>query len=283
MGFNHRLAPLKARVLGDAPLCPWNSLFKNLLPGTLRAQAPPLDIQILEKSGGLHLLRFGGKHEFWFPQSMQPNAELWSEYLVTTWNHPSNPHFYLKSGIEIESEDVVLDCGACEGFFSRQALDLGAKKVLCVEPNPEMVTCLEASFSGEIAQGRLVILPVALGSLSGEANFSVAPGDAFSGRFDGNGVERVPIMTLDQLVTNHGKPTMIKMDLEGSEYEALRGGLDLLERNHPKLAVTTYHNPWDYLVIKTLLRGVGYRKIRNSSPTMRGGVIPRPVMIHACD
>jgi FkbM family methyltransferase len=281
MGFKHRIAPLKARILGEAPLCPWNSLIKNLHPVTIRAQTPPIDIRILEKSGGLHLLRFAGKHEFWFPETMVPNAELWSEYLVTTWNHPSNPHFYLKGGVNIGSGDVVLDCGACEGFFTRQALDLGAKKVLCVEPNPEMATCLNVSFPNEIATGRLIIIPVALGSLTGEANFNVSPGDAFSGRFDGTGGNRVPIVTLDQLVTEYGAPTMIKMDLEGSEYEALHGGMKLLENNHPKLAITTYHHSWDYAVVKSLLQGMHYFNFSVSSAIMRDGKIPRPVMIHA--
>jgi FkbM family methyltransferase len=281
MGLKQRLAPLKARILGNASLCPWESLVKNLHPGTFRTQAPPLNIQVLKQSGGLHLLCFGGKHEFWFPQTMVPNAELWSEYLVTTWNHPSNPHFYLKGGVMLGAEDVVLDCGACEGFFTRQALDLGVKKIICVEPNPEMAACLNASFPNEIAEGRLIVLPVALGSLSGEANFSASPGDAFSGRFDRSGSERVPIVTLDQLVMEYGTPTMIKMDLEGSEYEALRGGLELLEKYRPKLAVTTYHYPWDHAVVSSFLRGMNYPSFRVTSATMRGGNIPRPVMIHA--
>jgi FkbM family methyltransferase len=283
MGIKTRVAPLKARIIGNAPLCPWKSLIQTIHLGTLRAQPPPFDIQVLKQSGGLQLLRFGGKHEFWFPCTMAPNAELWSEYLVTTWNHPSNPHFYLKGSVRIGPGDVVLDCGACEGFFARQALELGVEKVLCVEPNREMVDCLKASFPNEIAEGRLIVLPVAMGSLSGEANFSVLPGDAFSGRFCDSGGDRVPILTLDQLVTEYGAPTMIKMDLEGSEYEALRGGLELLKKYLPKLAITTYHNSWDYAVISNFLRGVGYRNFSASSATMRGGSIPRPVLVHAWD
>jgi FkbM family methyltransferase len=150
-----------------------------------------------------------------------------------------------------------------------------------VEPNAEMVACLEVTFAKEIREGRVRILPYALGSLCGEALFSVNPGEAFSGRFDGAGAERVPIITLDQLVSRYGAPTMIKMDLEGSEYEALRGGLDFLSERHAKLAVTTYHHPWDYAVIAGFLKGVGYRHLKATTATLRGGIIPRPMMIHA--
>lgn len=281
MGLQHRISPIVSRLRGKAPLCPWWSLIQSFHPGTWRAYPPASDIKILDSADNRHLLRFADKHDFWFPATMIPKTELWNEYLVTTWDHRCNPHKYLKNGITLGAGDVVLDCGACEGFFARQALDLGVAKVLCVEPNAEMVACLEVTFQDEIRSGRVSILPYALGSLSGEANFSVSPGEAFSGRFDGSGDDRVPIITLDQLISRYEAPTMIKMDLEGSEYEALRGGFDFISERHPKLAVTTYHHPWDYPVITSFLKGAGYRKLTMSSATLRNGQIPRPVMVHA--
>lgn len=281
MSLAHKFAPLAARLRGVAPLCPWSSALRNLHPGNFRAVPPASDIRIVRTENDRHLLRFGDRHEFWFPQSMQPNRELWSEYLVTTWNHRANPHYYLQAGIVLGSEDVVVDCGACEGFFARQALDLGVRRVICVEPNAEMADCLAATFAPEIQSGRLIVVAAALGSISGEANFSVAPGEAFSGQFSDSGDQRVPILTLDRLTATHGTPTMVKMDLEGSEYEALRGGYETLRNSHPKLAITTYHHPWDHAVVSAYLRGVGYRHQHTTATTLRDGKVPRPVMLHA--
>lgn len=281
MALKHRLVPLIARVSGTSPLCPWGSVLQTLHPGTWRVKRPPMDVQIVESTGSRHRMQFDGKHDFWFPASMVPSEELWSEYLVTSWEHRCNSHAYLKHGVSLGPGDTVLDCGACEGFFVRQALDLGVDKVICVEPNTEMVECLRASFPAEVACGRLIILPEALGAFAGEANFSVSPGDAFSGRFDESGGDRVPLVTLDHLANTHGIPTMIKMDLEGSEYDALKGGLEFFAGNRPKLAITTYHFPWDYAVTSSFLQGIGYRNTRVSLPTMRDTNIPRPVMLHA--
>lgn len=79
----------------------------------------------------------------------------------------------------------------------------------------------------------------------------------------------------------HGRPTFIKMDLEGSEYQALSGGIELLEEFHPKLGINTYHNPWDHAVISSFLTGVGYPSVKPYGMTLRNGSCPRPVMVRA--
>jgi FkbM family methyltransferase len=209
------------------------------------------------------------------------SQELWSEYLVSVWDHRFNAHYYLRHGVTLGNMDVVLDCGACEGFFARKALEMGVEKVICVEPNHEMAVCLTATFEREISSGRLIVLPLALGSIVGKANFSKAAGDAFSGHFHEGGEDLVSIITLDQLVSRYGRPTMIKMDLEGSEYEALKGGIKSLCEYRPKLAITSYHEIWDYAVISSIIRGAHYRNLKVSASSMRNSAIPRPVMIHA--
>ena len=281
MSWHHRLAPIAAKLSGNAPLCPWHSIAQVMHPGTWRIRPPVQDIEVLETRGSIHLLCFAGKHEFWFPRMMTGSPELWSEYLVVFWPHRRNAHYYLRHGIQIDSADVVLDCGACEGFFTRLALDAGARKVICVEPSQLMVQCLHATFEAEIGEGRVVIVPAALSSLSGEAGFAADDRDAFSGHFQTDSLQRVKLTTIDQLCEGGDKPTLIKMDLEGSEYEALRGATSLCSTCHPKLAITTYHFAWDHAAISSLLCGLGYRNVPASAATLRGSPVPRPVMLYA--
>lgn len=281
MALRHKLAPMALWLAGKAPLCPWISVAKYAHPATWKARRPPADMEIVETQADCHVIRFQGEHDFWFPKSMMPCPELWSEYLVVMWNHPFNSHYYLRKGVGIKEGDVVIDCGCCEGFFARQALELGAGLVICLEPNVEMAKCLEATFSDEIEDGRVVVLPVAISSLCGSASFNVADDDVFSGRFVDAGDEHVPVETLDHLMEKYPAPNMIKMDLEGSEYEALRGAHELLVCHKPKLAITTYHESWDYRVISSYIEGVGYKKINVSASTYRKGETPRPVMVHA--
>jgi FkbM family methyltransferase len=276
-----RIQPLLDKLVGRAPLCPWPAAAAWLHPSTLRAYPPVSEIRTVESKERRKLLEFGGKHRFWFPEGMEESKELWSEYLVGFWDHPVNFHQYLRGGVTLEADDVVVDCGACEGFFTRAALEAGVKKVICVEPSSVMADCLRMTFGTEIAAGRVVVAQVALGSFPGSAGFASAEDDAFAGRFDNSGGETVEVATLDGLAAQYGTPTFIKMDLEGSEYQALAGGAGLLRQHHPKLGITTYHNPWDHAVVSAFLKGLGYSSVKPYGNTYRNEATPRPVMIHA--
>lgn len=49
---------------------------------------------------------------------------------------------------------------------------------------------------------------------------------------------------LDRIV-REDKATFIKMDIEGSELKALEGAKTIIQRDHPKLAISLYHKPED--------------------------------------
>ena len=53
-------------------------------------------------------------------------------------------------------------------------------------------------------------------------------------------------------------PSFIKLDIEGYEYDALRGGLDTLRRHEPVLLVEEF---WGDPRVAELLGGLGYREV----------------------
>src|SRR5579872_1340039 len=59
----------------------------------------------------------------------------------------------------VQLDDVVLDCGANVGVFTREALANGAQLVVAVEPGPENVECLRRNFAPEIAKGTVIVVP----------------------------------------------------------------------------------------------------------------------------
>ena len=281
MSLIEKTAPLIAKVRGNAPFCPSLSTIRCLYPCNFKLQPPTLDILVVQEEKDWVLLRFGGKHSFWFPRQTRVNLELWNEYLAVFWDHPANAHSYLRSGMSGFEGDIVYDCGACEGFFTRLALDSGAASVVCIEPSGFMAVCLRRTFATEIDQGRVVVCEAALSSVAGRALFEQQPGEAFTGKLTSSGSETVELTTLDSLTETLSAPTFIKMDLEGAEYEALRGGVTTLAEGHPKLAVTTYHFPWDYAASRALITALGYDHVQCSAATMRQTNVPRVVMLHA--
>jgi hypothetical protein len=56
-------------------------------------------------------------------------------------------------------------------------------------------------------------------------------------------VERVPLTTIDKLVEELKleRVDYIKMDIEGAEEKALRGGHETIKRFRPRLSVSVYH------------------------------------------
>jgi FkbM family methyltransferase len=284
VGLMKRLRPLIEKAGGRAPLCPWSSVLAPLDPRTLGAYPPPQKIEAFPAVGSQRLLRFNGLHDIWFPINTQVSAEMWSEYLAVFWNHPANAHRYVSHGTPIVAGDICLDCGACEGTFSLQALEAGAGKVVCLEPSTEMVDCVKKTLSRPIDEGRVVILNAAVGVVEGEAQFTFDAGSPFGGSIADTGeISQVKVQTITNICEELNLPRVdfVKMDIEGAEIQAIEGALPTLKRHHPKLAITTYHRAFDYAALRAILTDAGYRTIKAVGCTERGEGVFRPVMLHA--
>jgi len=283
-GLFKKLEPLGQKLTGQLPLCPWAVILERLDPRKLSAYPPPMNIRVMAEEGPFKQLRFNDTHDAWFPKETVISTELWSEYLCVFWPHPANGHYYLKSGTIINPGDICLDCGACEGFFALQALGAGAEKVICVEPSETMSACLRKTFAVEIQTGRVVVQNVAVGVLEGTARFSFDALDPFSGRMGSTTTSiNIPVTTIAKLCIDLQLPRVnfIKMDIEGAEIQALEGAMPVLTKFHPKLAITTYHRPFDYRMLHALAVAGSYRKIYAAGLTQRGDGIYRPMMLHA--
>lgn len=66
------------------------------------------------------------------------------------------------------------------------------------------------------------------------------------------GNTKIPVDKLDDLI-NDGIVTFIKMDIEGSEYNALLGSERTIREQRPKLAICVYHKPDDIILIPSTI------------------------------
>lgn len=132
--------------------------------------------------------------------------------------------------------DLVFDIGAHVGDRVGAFRRLGAR-VIAAEPQPALLAVLKLMYKRDRA---VAIEPVALGRDEGFAELIVNRGNPTistvspdfvaaaqrAAGWEGQNWDmrvRVPMTTLDALITRHGAPAFIKIDVEGFEAEVLMG------------------------------------------------------------
>jgi len=142
---------------------------------------------------------------------------------------------------EVRPTSVFWDIGANVGFYSLLASKLvGAGKVFAFEPAPRNVCYLKKHLALNRVSN-VEVLAIAVSDRNGVASFA-AEQTGFMGRLSGEGSLAVSTSTMDSLVAE-GKvlpPDYVKMDIEGAELLALRGGRETFQRFHPVLFLATH-------------------------------------------
>lgn len=138
-------------------------------------------------------------------------------------------------------DEVFVDVGAASGDTLASFMQWSGGKyraLFAVEPDPENF--------GKIPElPRLTTCQCALSDHDGHERF-LATG-SWDARLDEGGEEKVQCKRLDHLYFGI-PPTYIKMDIEGSELEALWGARETIQKYSPVLAICAYHKPshlWD--------------------------------------
>lgn len=147
----------------------------------------------------------------------------------------------------VQPNDTVIDVGANIGFytvlFSRWVGEQGI--VVAYEPDPANVRLLQQNLKG---CDNTTIRQVALGSVQEETVFSLDKITGATGHLGrgatygetalGSGKEflmKIKTKTLDSEIEDYGRPDLIKLDVEGGEYDVLSGGSKVLKDHRPIL------------------------------------------------
>ena len=129
--------------------------------------------------------------------------------------------------------------------------------IIAFEPDPVQYTmCEKQLLHRGIRDMRLI--QAGLSDRSGTAKFAIKgaggsriaqeKADTWLGRGNVQSYVTVPIVTLDDTITNE-TVGFIKMDIEGAELDALHGAAGTITRDKPFLAISVYHKPGDILAI----------------------------------
>lgn len=190
----------------------------------------------------LKILQEGG-----YPQEQVFNLDG----LMTSYND----QYFGPDFIRYEPEEVFVDAGCCN---LRSSLALRGhcgrvKKVYAFEPEPENYkVCLRNREKYRFPEVEL--LPFGVWSERTTLHFSA--GNAAVSRVSEAGDSSIQVMPIDEAVDPDERVTFLKMDIEGSELEALKGARHTIQKDRPKLAVCIYHKPEDMTEIPLYIKSL---------------------------
>jgi FkbM family methyltransferase len=127
----------------------------------------------------------------------------------------------------------LVDVGASYGVFSLTAMAWPESRALLIEPHPPSIKILgELQRMNGLSDQRFTVVPAAAGAQDG---CLAMEGDEFYLACPASGTS-VPMRSLDSLCSELGfRPTHIKIDVEGFEFEVLKGSVTVLEQCMPVL------------------------------------------------
>ena len=143
---------------------------------------------------------------------------------------------------EIQPGSVIYDIGANVGYFSLLASVLTGEEgqVYAFEPLPRNIEFLNRHIALN-KRSNIEVIAAAVSENSGEAFFDLGASTAM-GHLCEEGALRVQMVSLDDLV-KVGKikaPDYMKIDVEGAEYEVLKGAEAVIEEYQPILFLDTH-------------------------------------------
>ena len=150
--------------------------------------------------------------------------------------------------------ECFVDCGAFVGDTAELAVDFYGdklKKIIAFEPDQENIKKLRMNMTRKGISGeRLLVVPK--GAWSEDTTLRFSSGRGASSSLSQNGDIEIPVDSIDHVLEG-ARVDLIKMDIEGSEAEALRGAAVAIRSHRPALAICVYHRPDDLLVIPELI------------------------------
>ncbi|HEX3745492.1 MAG TPA: FkbM family methyltransferase [Bryobacteraceae bacterium] len=171
---------------------------------------------------------------------------------------PSKEMYFPRELFRLSPDEVLVDCGAFDGdslgaFVEK--VDGRFQHIYAVEPDPGNIRALRTYLDTlpEDVAARITILQYALGRGGGTVRFEAA-GSVGSKIVESGGTVEVQCQSLDGGLGANVRPTLIKMDIEGAELDAIAGAAQTIADCRPIMAVCAYHHCSDLWILPGLLK-----------------------------
>ncbi|WP_459684227.1 class I SAM-dependent methyltransferase [Viscerimonas tarda] len=148
-----------------------------------------------------------------------------------------SPHQYQTETFRIKAGDILLDVGCAEALFALDVIDK-IRKVFLFESNPLWFAALKATFEGEIASGKVVLIEKYVGDEDTDT-----------------------ATTLDSVLKKEVYESLfIKMDIEGAEPAVVKSCENLMKTGKDiRFSCCTYHKHNDAALLKSIFEANNYQ------------------------
>ncbi|MEO5999811.1 MAG: FkbM family methyltransferase [Ferruginibacter sp.] len=173
----------------------------------------------------------------------------------------------------LKPDSVFYDIGANVGFHSLTANRvIESGKIYAFEPMPDVRAVFEKHISLNhklIRNHNISLLPIALSNEEKQVQFSNDTNHSDGNTYiatsyvflETNNRITVQCQSIDGLIKQgYEKPGIIKIDVEGAEYDVLQGAKEVLQKDHPYILLATHdcHLPGVQEKCLAFLAGLGY-------------------------
>lgn len=167
--------------------------------------------------------------------------------------HDGEPALYRFIASHVRAGDIVVDLGAFLGVYAvleaRRAGPAGS--VITVEPTSWSASMARRHLDfNRAGAAPITLVEAAAGAAPGLATlheYDLPYVNALAEAVDVTTPPRrrtVPVITVDQLCAEHGiVPTFIRMDVQGAEFDVLRGAREIIGRAGPALTIVAEMHP----------------------------------------
>jgi len=232
----------------------------NMCANLLRKTLPERDIDVRLNSDATFAFPYGDGY--------------WSKLLNRSFAYENELELLFRESVDVDY--TLLDCGANYGYWSVlvSSKPFGSHKAIAIEPSGQNFPKL--ANNAKINGNRFEAMKCAIGAARGTARLSGTKHEAFSIAGSQTEGEEVPVIALDNLLDDGkvaaGGKFLIKLDVEGVEIEAMKGGTRLMQGDSVLLCEEHGNDPGHtvsrYILEQTPLKLIVYDPRSNRLETV---------------
>lgn len=180
----------------------------------------------------------------------------YKNYVSDEYDFSHTKHYFSDKTLIKENDFTFIDGGGYIGdSFLTMAKDHPShlKKVYAFEPDISNLTKYSNEAKNWENQIPIVFIKKGLWSKTTTLHFSQ---NGMMGKIDDEGEISLDVTTIDETVKDVVGDLYIKMDVEGSEIEALKGSVKTIQKYKPYLQICLYHKMADIYDIPALIKSI---------------------------